>query len=194
MDLPPTIPTSFVPRPSASTRSGFHLDFTGTYGFIAYGVFVIVFALAISVFIYGRILLAEKTSKDAALVKAESSIDSATVIGFVRLRDRLTSGQTLLQNHVALTGFLAALEALLPSSVRFTSLHVTIDDARKAKLEGTGTAKSFNALAAASTAFAADGRIRGAIFSNIVVNKDDSVSFVISATIDQKAITFTPTP
>ena len=39
-------------------------------------------------------------------------------------------------------------------------------------MEGAGVARSFNALAAASAAFAADGRIKDAIFSNININRD----------------------
>ena len=59
-------------------------------------------------------------------------------------------------------------------------------------MEGTGVAKSFNALAAASAAFAADGRIKDAIFSNININRDSSVSFALAATLDPKIIAFSP--
>lgn len=53
-------------------------------------------------------------------------------------------------------------------------------------------ARSFNALAAASNAFATDGRIKDAIFSNISVNKDSTVSFSLSAMLDPKLIIFEP--
>ena len=63
----------------------------------------------------------------------------------------------------------------------------------KAQLDGVGVAKSFNALAAVSTAFASDGRVKDAIFSNIVVDAgDNSVSFALTATLDQELVTFTP--
>lgn len=192
MDIPPTIPTSFVPQSASAAARRFRSDFTGAFGFFAYGVLGVVFVLAVGVFFYGRILAATQAGKDAALTKAEAAIDPATVKGFVQLRNRLNSSATLLANHVAFSGFFTLLETLLPSTVRFTSLHLSVTEKKITNLEGSGTAKSFNALAAASVAFATDGRIKDAIFSNIVVNKDNSVSFSFSATLDPALVAFSP--
>lgn len=192
MALPPTIPTSFVPH-SAVTQRQFRSDYSGAFGFLAYSVLGFVFLLAIGVFIYGRILATEKIVKDKAILAAQSQIDPLVVEGFVRLRDRLTSGQTLLESHVAFSGLFSTLEKIQPTTVRFTSLHISFESTNVPRMEGTGVAKSFNALAAASEAFATDGRIRNAIFSKITVSdEDNSVSFVLSATIDPRLIAFTP--
>lgn len=192
MDLPPTIPTSFVPQSASAAARRFRTDFTGAFGFFAYAVLGVVFALALGVFFYGRILTSIQAGKYAALKEAEANINPATVEGFVQLRDRLDSGALLLANHVAFSGFFTAVETLLPTTIRLTSLHLMLDDAKKAKLEGSGTAKSFNALAAASAAFATDGRIKEAIFSNVVVNKDSSVSFSLFATLAPSLVAFSP--
>lgn len=170
----------------------FRSDFTGAFGFFAYGVLGFVVVLALGVFLYGNLLSSEKSSKDAALTKAEGAIDPKTVEEFVRLRDRLTSGMQMLNNHIAFTGFFNTLETVLPSTVRFTSLHLSFTDTGGPKLEALGTAKSFNALAAASNAFSADGHIKDAIFSNIVVNKGGSVGFSLSATLDPKLVAYVP--
>lgn len=192
MDLPPTIPTSFVPHAASATARRFRSDFTGAFGFFAYGVLALVFVLALGVFFYGRILAGSKASKDAALATAQAEIDPATVESFVRLRNRLSSGASLLAAHPAFSGFFSTLEKLLPGSVRFTTLHLSRSEMGIAKVESAGVAKSFNALAAASNALATDGRIKDAIFSNIRVNLDGSVSFTLSAALDQKLIAFTP--
>ncbi len=193
MALPPAIPTSFVPHPASAGGRRFRSDFSGAFGFFAYGVLGLALLLALGVFAYGRILAAEQSAKDAALAKAEAAIDSATVESFVRLRDRLNSSAQLLANHPAFSNFFSALETLLPATVRFTALHLTLADDGTATLQGAGAAKSFNALAALSTALSADGRIKDAIFSGIVVNaKDNSVSFVLAATLDPKLIAFAP--
>lgn len=194
MDFHQSIPTSFVPK-SASSSAGarrFRGDYTGAFGFLGYGVFAIVFALAVGVFFYGRILAGTQAAKEAELARAEAAIDPATAVAFVRLRDRLDAGQQLLGGHIALSGFFALLETLLPTTVRLTALHLSLDDTNSIKLSGSGTAKSFNALAAASIAFATDGRIKDAIFSSIVVNKDNSVSFALSAVLDPKLVAFMP--
>ncbi len=192
MDIPPTIPTSFVPRSASVLARHSGTGLTGVYGFSAYVILGIVFVFALGTFAYDRILAGIQTSRDAELAKAEKAIDLATVEGFVRLRNRLNSGTTLLANHVALSKFFALIETLLPTSVRLTSLHLSFDATKQVKLDGTGVAKSFNALAAVSTAFANDGRIKEAIFSNLVVNKDSTVSFILSATIDPKIVAFSP--
>ena len=191
MALPPTIPTSFVPHSSVVPRR-FSADFTGAFGFLAYAVLGVVFLLALGVFFYGRILAADKASKDEELLAKVQAIDPKTIEIFVRLRDRLTSSATLLSNHVAFSGFFSSLEKILPTTVRFTTLHLSLDAAGSSKVDGAGISKNFNTLAAASTALAADGRIKDAIFSNINVNKDSSVSFSLAATLDPAIIVFSP--
>ncbi len=192
MALPPTIPTSFIPHAASAPAHKFRGDLTGAFGFFAYGVLALVFVLALGIFFYGRILDSSKTSKDAALASAQAAIDPVTVENFVRLRNRLSSSKKLLDGHSAFSGFFSTLEKLLPASTRFTTLHLSLSDGGPSKIEGAGMARSFNALAAASNAFATDGRIKDAIFSNISVNKDSTVSFALSATLDPKLIIFEP--
>jgi len=191
--LPPTIPTSFVPHSASAGARGSAISSVGIFSFFSYLVLAFAFILAIGIFFYGRILAANESSKSAELAKEEAKIDPATVEGFVRLRDRLASGGKLLAEHIAFSGFFSSLGELMPSTARFSSLHLSIDDVGAVKLEGAGVAKSFNALAAVSTAFAKDGRIKDAIFSNIEVsNKDGSVSFALAATLDPKTVSFSP--
>ncbi len=167
---------------------------SGAFSFFGYAVLAVVFILAVGVFIYGRILVSEQTSKDAAVATAVAAIDSNTAEGFIRLHNRLLLGNSLLNQHPAFSGLFALLDKIMPSTVRFTSLHLVLNPAGDgtAKVEGAGTAKSFNALAATSQAFATDGNIKDAIFSSIKVNKDNSVGFLLEANLDPKVITFTP--
>jgi hypothetical protein len=191
--LPPTIPTSFIPH---STPAGVRHDgssSSGMFSIFSYIILCFVFISAIGIFFYGRALSADEAVKSEELAKAEASIDPTIADSFIRLRDRLISGKNLLEKHVAFTGFFTLLGELTPTTVRLASVHILVDDSDTIKLEGSGTAKSFNALAAASIAFANGGHIKNAIFSNIKVNtKDNSVSFGLSATIDPKIVSFSP--
>lgn len=190
MALLPTIPTSFVPRASLAERRHINADLGGMFGYIAYAILGVVFLLAIGVFFYGRILSASLASKDDALKKAEASIDPVTIKEFVQLRDRLKSSETLLNNHIVLTAFFSALESLLPSTVRFATLHLSVGPSGVTKVEGTGVSKSFNALSVASGSFSVDGRVKDVIFSRMTINKDSTISFGFSATLDPKLTSF----
>lgn len=188
----PTIPTSFVPYSASSATRRFRTDFTGAFGFFAYGILVIIFLMAIGVFVYGRILTNSLSAKDAQLKEEIAKIDQKTVTGFARLHDRLLSGKTLLKGHVAFSNFLASIGTLLPTTVRFTSLHLSFDSTGVPKIDGVGTARNFNALAVVSTTFATDGRIKDAIFSNIGIGKDGTVSFTLSGMLDPESVVFSP--
>lgn len=190
MPLPPTIPTSFVPRPTAVRQ--YRTDFTNAFGFIMYAILGVVFLMALGVFVYGQLLATEQSRKDTALKTAEANIDRPTIEHYVQLNNRLKQSETLLAKHVAFSNFFNVLQTLLPINVRFSTLHLSFDSRGVPKVDGSGTAKNFNALAAASEALASDSRIKDAIFSKLSVNKDNSVSFGLSATLDSKLIVFAP--
>lgn len=191
MALPPTIPTSFVPHPSAAGNPHrFKTDYTGAFGFFAYGVLGVVFLLAIGVFAYGRILESSRDAKDAEVAAEIEKIKPADAEPFLRLKNRLSYSKTLLEAHPTLSGFLSLMGTVLPATVRLTSLNVSFGEDGP-EVDGGGIAKSFNALAAASTALSSDGRIKDVIFSNIKIDpKDSSVSFVIHASLDPKLVAF----
>lgn len=158
-----------------------------------YAILGIVFALALGVFFYGQFLATEESGKAAQLQKiAKDNIDTATVRDYVRLNNRLKQSGTLLSNHVAFSNFFNLLQTLLPKNVRFSTIHLSFDSRGVPKVDGSGTAKNFNALAAASEALASDPLIKDAIFSKLSVGKDNSVSFGLSATLDSKLTAFTP--
>jgi hypothetical protein len=108
------------------------------------------------------------------------------------LSNRLKQSGTLLAKHIAFSNFFNSLQTILPTSVRFSTLHLSFDSYGIPRVDGSGVAKNFNALAAASTAFAADSRIKDAIFSKLSVNRDNTVSFGFSAVLDPKLTAFTP--
>ena len=194
MALPPTIPSSFVPYAKSSGPRKTYTDFTGAFAFLAYGVLAVMLAGAVGVFLYGHILRSEKSAKDAALAKAEAALDPATVQSFFRLQNRLSASKTLLAQHVAFSNIFSDLSAIMPSTVRFSSVHVSVGQTSTVTLVASGVAKSLNALAALSSDLAADGRFKNAIVSGITVDpKNQSVTFGLRADIDPTLVAFSPT-
>jgi hypothetical protein len=188
MALPPTIPTSFVPRPGAAPRTvrgGGGLS--SAFFFLSAAILGLMVLFAAGVFLYEQYLTSALASKDAALKTAQAQIDQTTVASFVQLQQQLTEGEALLQSHPALSQFLDALGLLTVAEVRFSSLNVSINDDDTATVALAGTAASFNALAAQSAALATDSRIKNAVFSGIAITKS-GVGFQLSATLDASLV------
>lgn len=163
---------------------------SGTNLFLIVSLIVagIVVAIAIGTFLYGRYLDQQLANKQAQLAQAQSQVDENTIEDFVRLRDRLASAKGLLSSHIVLSNFFDTLESLTLQGVRFDDLTLSVAGDNTAKLEMSGTAKSFNALAAQSNAFAGEKRIKRAIFSDITVTDTKLVSFKMTADIDSKLL------
>lgn len=191
MALSPGIPTSFVPRQPTPAQRRIR---TGTNLFLLLSLFVLCIAVVatIGTFAYDRYLRHALGVKSEELARAQASVDQEQVEAFVRLRDRLTYGESLLEGHVALSQLFSVLERETLGTVRYESLNLTIAEDKSARLEIEGVARTFNALAAQSNAFAGEKYIRRAIFSGIVVNQDASVSFFLTADLDPRLVVASP--
>ncbi|MGE5541060.1 MAG: hypothetical protein ACM3TU_02125 [Bacillota bacterium] len=188
MALPPTIPTSFVPKQPVTTAP--HKRVSGANPFLALAYFILGVTILGCFAVFGYQFYLENVAKkkaDAVNV-AQQQIDQATVTDFIRLRDRFSAAKDILNEHIVLSQFFDDLEKLTLATVRFKSLTVQVTDDRKALIDMEGTARTFNALAAQSAAFASDKRIKRAIFSNITVKDGGSVEFKLSAELDPSLV------
>ncbi len=189
MALPPTIPTSFVPKQPVATSSRKQQSGTNIF-FIVGGVIAIIsVALAAGVFGYEMYLKNARDQKSANLTQAQKEVNLDTVEGFIRLKSRLNTVQNLLDQHVLLSEFFDTLESRTLQTVRFSGLSLAVEEDRSAEIKMEGVARSFNALAAQSSMIAAEKRIKRAIFSDISVNENGTVAFSLTATLDPRLIT-----
>ena len=193
MALPPTIPTSFVPKQVVVTRKS-------TIGFnpfllVSYIIFTIWVIAAVLIFSYKWYLTKVSSEKTAEHITAQQNIDQASVNDFIRLRDRFTIAKQTLDKHVAVSQFFDKMEDITIQNARFTRLKLSVLDNRTAKIEMAGTARTFNALAAQSSAFTTDKDIKKAIFSGFVLDsKDGTVTFEVTADLDARIITQSVAP
>lgn len=186
----PTIPTSFVPKQPVKsaarfTRSGGNIFLS--FSLIALGLSIVG---AVGVFGYGEYLKGVEKSKAAELDAAEASVTTEAVEDFIRSRDRFEAAAGMLDNHVALSNFFDLLEAVTLVNVRYSAFSFgTLEDGT-AEIRLSGSARSFNALAAQSASFSKDKDIRRAIFSGIEVAENGTVSFDIDAQLDADLLAF----
>ncbi len=189
MALSPGIPTSFVPRqpvqPSANRQMRGGSNIFLIFSLVVLGIVV---AMAVGVFVYSKYLTNSLQTKSDQLATAQKQVDQNTIEDFVRLRDRLNNGSDLLTNHVMLSQFLDTLERLTLANVRFNSMKLVVAGDHTAKIDITGSAKTFNALAAQSNAFAGEKLIKRAIFSAITLSDSKLVTFRLTADIDPRLV------
>ncbi len=190
MALSPGIPTSFVPKQPVKSPVRRPMS-SGTNLFLAVTLMIAAFSivLAIGTFAYDRYLIKTLKTKEDLLAKAQANVDENSIEEFVRLRDRLSTGKDLLNNHVVLSQFFDELEKLTLKNVTFDSMKLTVAGDKSAKIDMKGTALNFNALASQSNAFASEKRIKRAIFSGITLNERKQVTFTLTADIDPRLIT-----
>lgn len=190
MALPPTVPTSFVPKQPVQTtrraaRGGGNLFLLAS---------MILMGLAIAgagaTFGYQYVLNSIRDAKAEELAAAEASISRETIDEFLRLHNRLNASQELLDDHIAVSQFLDVLEDLTVNPVVFKSLNLMLNEKGVAEVKMEGTASTFNALAAESAAFAAEKRIKRAIFSGINVGEKGGITFSLTAELDPALITW----
>lgn len=155
---------------------------------------MILMAIAIAgagaTFAYQYVLESTRDKKAEELAAAEASISRATIDEFLRLHNRLNVSEELLNEHLAISQFLDVLEDLTVNPVVFNTLDLTMNEKGVAEVKMAGTAKTFNALAAESAAFAAEKRIKRAIFSGISVAEKGGITFSLSAELDPALITW----
>jgi hypothetical protein len=157
---------------------------------VSFIVLGVVLLGVVGVFAYERYLLATRDSKAQEVTIAQERINGETVEEFIRTRNRFSAANTILDEHVAVSSFFSLLESLTLSTVRFNSLSFTLTDDRSAEIRMDGIARTFNALAAQSSAFASEKKIQRAIFSNISVGEGKTVTFSLTADVDPELLAF----
>ena len=190
MALSPSIPTSFVPKQPVSTdRRRFSNGGNNLFLVVSSIILGLTVAVAAATFLYDQFLKNEESAKAAEITAAQKSVDEDTVDQLVRLQDRLTASEELINQHIVLTQFFSLLSSITAQNVHFDGVSINVADDRSAHITMTGEAQDFNALASQSTVFAGQPDIKSAIFSNINLNSNKNVSFTLDADLDPSLIT-----
>ncbi len=159
-------------------------------GFVIFGIAAL---LAASVFGYEAYLTNQREDRAAKLEEYDrraAGEDGESVKDLVRLQSRLVAAESILNAHAMPSGLFDMLEQETLENVRFDSFDYVVADDGTIEIRVAGVARTFNALAAQSEAFAADeSDIRRAIFSGIAENDDGLVTFELSANVEPDLVT-----
>ena len=174
---------SFIPKASLSSAS--RGGGVGIFFLLALLMFVMSIISAGAAFGYQRILSSTIANKDADLGRAEGAFNAGTIQDLLRMDNRLTQANALLQKHVAPSAILYFLSTITLERVQLTSFDMTLDKDGGASLSLNGTADSFSSVALQSDQFGSTKVLRDVIVSGVSVNDTGKVSFSVNAIVDK---------
>ncbi|HEC94190.1 MAG TPA: hypothetical protein ENI56_02340 [Candidatus Kaiserbacteria bacterium] len=185
------IPTSFVPLPPQSApKRKWRLDFAGAFGFVAFGIFVLVSFVALSIFLYQMYLQHTLALVHKDVQTTQQSFNATPIQKITTLNNQLIVAQRLLNTHITLSRFLDTLSADTPKNVHFTSLSVVVNSKDgTAAMKANGIARNFNTLVVESRTLEGNKDLSQVVFSDIsVVNTTGNINFTVSGVISKKLV------
>lgn len=189
--------TSFIPKRS--------LDDVGRVGiktprnvFSIIAIFMITISLlgaggvfAYTYFINNKI----KIAKEQVTVK-EKQFNYGAIEDIVRVDKQLKVGESLLNNHTAVSKLFSVLQDATLKNLRFTSFDFTYLSPNKVSLSMKGQARTFGAVARQAELLASASStkqyFKDPLFTDLSLDEKGNVRFGFITTIDPRLITYTP--
>ncbi|MEK7627942.1 MAG: hypothetical protein AAB421_00795 [Patescibacteria group bacterium] len=179
------IKSSFIPRDTAQYGGGgFARHKSGASDlFLLFSIVTLVasVALGVGVFLYEKLLSSTLTGKKQTLVRAQESFEPTLIAEMNRLDDRMSTGEDLLEKHLAPSVLFHTFEELTLDTVSLRTLAYEMTEGGEINLKLSGLARSVNSIALQADLFGKHGAIISPIFSNIN-RTDDGVKFDMVST------------
>lgn len=159
---------------------------------IVYLVFVLAVVASIGVFAYKTILTRSLESKQNRLAEVEEAFDRDLIDSLVRLDQRLSAAEFLLNRHTALTPLFSQIEDDTTHAVRFSSFSFNslLGQTESPGISLTGEARDFGAVAYQSQVFGQDRDFRDVIFSDLAVTERDTVTFRFDSNLTSEILNY----
>ncbi len=187
--------TSFIPKkPLAQERVPVVASGGNIVSFIATLIFLAVVASAGGLYFY-RINI-KKTIADqrVQLNAAKNSFEPKAIAEYKQLDRRMTSANTIIENHIVVSPIFNALELNTLKSIQFTKFsYLTPSNPKQpVSVQMQGKARDYASIALESDQLATNKNIRNPIFSELALDDQTGmVSFNLTFTVDPELVRFT---
>ncbi len=199
--MEPKFNTSFIPKKSLQAEVGGASNnrYTSRRSIYGPGFFVssVIFALAVlaalGVFGYTQVVEKQVDEKISTVQKSRAVLDPALIKQLARMDLRLRAANVLLNDHVALSQLLSAVEAITLQKIQYTSLAYSVtsrDPAPTLAIEGVAT--DMRLVAAQNEQFVLKDGFKDAVLSTLQRDKDDNgnLTFEIDMTVDPQLTSY----
>lgn len=197
--MEPAISTSFIPKRPINQTVESTSQGRKTVGLLSFltGIVVVGTILAfVGVYLYQQRLEIQKKDLESSIATARDGIGTDFVADMKRLDARISGVEDLIKSHVVVTPLFKDLESHTLRSVQykdFSYTYVFDEKTRTAqvKVDLSGVARSYAAIALQSDAFSESTLIKNPVFSNLTLeDKTKAINFKLAFTVDAVALSY----
>ena len=187
--------TSFIPKkPLAEERVPVTATHSSIFGFLATLLFISAIAASAGLYFYRANIQKTIVSQQVQLNAARNAFEPSLITELKRLDRRITSANTILNSHIAVSPIFEALELNTLKSIQFTKFtYVTPTNPKlPIKVELSGRARDYASIALESDQLAKNKYIRNSLFSDLTLNEQTGmVLFQLTFDVDPDLVRFT---
>ena len=183
--------TSFIPKKPIETNDRNTKKPVSIFSIASIIILVVVALASGGLFLYKGYLNSQKDNLSTSLTKIRDSFEKDTINELELFDKRSTAAKELLNSHIVLSPVFELLGSLTIPSIQYTKFdHETTDKGFIVKM--SGLARDYKSIALQADVFnSAKGRyFKNVVFSNLLKDKNNYVSFDIEFTVDPSLLSY----
>lgn len=193
--MDPKFRSSFIPKKPLPIKSSGRVKQHHSFNlivFLAGILFLAAIGLTGAAFVYERFIEDRVGKKGIALTVEKNKLNLDNIEAYRVLADRLSTAQTLLNNHKATSKLFEMLNEKTLHNVVYSGFDIKDNvDGTNPKIAISGQATSFNALTVQTDAFKNEDIITDIRFGRISLSEDGSIEFELLADLAAKELLYT---
>ena len=193
--MEPRFQTSFIPKKPIGSPDGSGVKIvhsTNLFSVIATVIFIITVLMAGGLYFYKNILANQIKESEKKLAEAQDAYALSSIKELLDVSARITSANSLLNKHVAVSKVLVLIGDLTVRKLRFTDLTYTIKN-NIPTVAISGEVQTYNALAEQQDKFLKNEFIKNPTFSNFNLGDNGYIIVDFSTNIDPNFVSYKST-
>ncbi|MBI2046298.1 MAG: hypothetical protein HYT28_02670 [Parcubacteria group bacterium] len=184
--------TSFIPKQAIVKTAA---PERGVGGATVFATFLALVAIVLygGLFVYRSVLNKDINDFAVSLDRARGAFETSLITELQTVDARLSTGDTLLKQHVALSPVFALLEESTVQTLRYKNFAMRAESGGAYSINLRGEADDYASIALQSDIFSQNKYITDHIFSNLTLNQDGRISFDLNAKINSGLLSYAQT-
>ncbi len=188
--MDPRFQTSFIPKKPVIAATGKVATPISLFSLIATIFFIVGLVLTGGMFFYKQLVLKQIEASKEELDDAKGAFEPEVIKDLVRLDSRLTAGNSLLENHVAVTPLFDFLSSVTLRSVRFKDFTFTYLASDKIQVQMKGQAQNYASVALQADLLSEQTSLTDTVLSDMTLEPAGTISFNVTTTVNPSLVSY----